>query len=57
MFYKVGGAEQDFVVARTLSEAQDIANSKWGEGVSLVQDEDVLDTWFRLVKFLLSFVS
>lgn len=49
MFYKVGGGEQDFVVAKSLTEAQEIANIKWGSDVDLVQDEDVLDTWFRLV--------
>lgn len=41
-----------FVVARTPEEAQQKAVAQFGPGVSVVQDEDVLDTWFRQVKYL-----
>ncbi|XP_063986483.1 valine--tRNA ligase, mitochondrial-like [Diachasmimorpha longicaudata] len=38
-------SETRWIVARTLSEAQEIA-SKFGSGWDVQQDEDVLDTWF-----------
>jgi valyl-tRNA synthetase len=38
---------KDFVVARSSEEAALLARDKYGEGVYLEQDEDVLDTWFR----------
>ena len=45
-----GGGEMGFVVAETEEEARNLAVSKHPElkegGFSLVQDEDVLDTWF-----------
>lgn len=39
--------ENEFVVATSLSAAQKIAREKYGKEVTLQQDEDVLDTWFR----------
>ena len=40
------GPEGDIFVAETEEEAQAAANEAYGEAVELVQDEDVLDTWF-----------
>ncbi|MGK7907050.1 MAG: valine--tRNA ligase, partial [Synechococcus sp.] len=37
---------QNYVVARNLEEAQEKAREKFGADVELVQEEDVLDTWF-----------
>lgn len=37
---------EEFVVARSEEEAYEIAREKYGEGVELEQDPDVLDTWF-----------
>ena len=39
--------EKDFVVARNIDEAIIIATEKYGKDITLYQDEDVLDTWFR----------
>jgi valyl-tRNA synthetase len=39
-------SEGDFVVALNEAEAKKLAAEKWGEGVKITQDEDVLDTWF-----------
>lgn len=36
-----------YVVARSLEEAQRMAVEQYGAGVTVTQDEDVLDTWFR----------
>jgi valyl-tRNA synthetase len=36
----------EYVVARDVVEAQTKADSKYGAGVTLEQDPDVLDTWF-----------
>ena len=44
---QVGGGDQDFIVARSHEEAVAMAVEKWGPAVELIQDEDVLDTWFR----------
>eukprot|EP00892_Ulva_mutabilis_P000534 jgi/Ulvmu1/10481/UM064_0018.1 len=41
-----GGSGPDFVVARNEVDARSKAAEKYGEGVVLRQDEDVLDTWF-----------
>lgn len=44
-----GSGVNDFVVAKTIEEAQKLAEQKSGSSVSLDeirQDEDVLDTWF-----------
>lgn len=38
--------ETPFVVAHTEAEAQTQAEAKFGPGVQLAQDPDVLDTWF-----------
>ncbi len=35
-----------FVVAKTEAEAQEKASAQFGENVNLLQDPDVLDTWF-----------
>ncbi len=40
------GPDGDIIVAETEEEAQAMANESYGEPVELVQDEDVLDTWF-----------
>lgn len=36
-----------YVVARSLQEAQSEAERRYGPGTTVMQDEDVLDTWFR----------
>jgi valyl-tRNA synthetase len=36
-----------YIVARSLAEAQTEAVRRYGPGATVVQDEDVLDTWFR----------
>jgi valyl-tRNA synthetase len=36
-----------YIVARSLEEAQAEAVRRYGPGATVVQDEDVLDTWFR----------
>ena len=44
-----GEGSEDFVVARTVEEAAELATEKSGKtitSVDLKQDEDVLDTWF-----------
>ena len=44
-----GEGEDDFVVAKTLEEAIEIATKKAGRSITseeLKQDEDVMDTWF-----------
>ena len=46
-YYVVGGQGDSFVVARTEEEAYAKAREQYGPDVALVQDEDVLDTWFR----------
>jgi valyl-tRNA synthetase len=38
-----------FIQARSAEEAMDVAKLKYGRSVSLQQEEDVLDTWFRYV--------
>ena len=35
-----------YVVARNAQEAAEKAKAHWGEGLVLVQEPDVLDTWF-----------
>jgi len=45
--YSVVGAQDKYVVARSEDEAYMQARAKFGADVKLVQDEDVLDTWFR----------
>lgn len=37
----------EYIVARSAAEARKVAEEKYGAGVTLRQDEDVLDTWFR----------
>jgi valyl-tRNA synthetase len=49
VYYRVGGGDQDFVVAHSAAEAAALAAGRWGPGTPLRQDEDVLDTWFRFV--------
>jgi valyl-tRNA synthetase len=39
--------EDDYIVAKSIEEAYEIAEIKYGKDIILVQDEDVLDTWFR----------
>jgi valyl-tRNA synthetase len=45
--YYVDGSTTEYVVARSLDEAHTIARTKYNRDVTLEQDEDVLDTWFR----------
>ena len=40
------GPDKKFFVAETFEEAKNQANEYYGKKVELVQDEDVLDTWF-----------
>jgi valyl-tRNA synthetase len=40
------GPDSDIFVAETEEEAQAMANKAYGKPVELIQDEDVLDTWF-----------
>ncbi|MCB8967311.1 MAG: valine--tRNA ligase [Ardenticatenaceae bacterium] len=42
----VNGDEKEFIVAHSEEEAYEIARDKFGAGVTLRQDPDVLDTWF-----------
>ncbi len=42
----VNGDENERIVAHSEAEAYEIARDKFGEGVELTQDPDVLDTWF-----------
>ena len=49
-YYVEGSDRSEFIIARSLEDAQAKSVEKFGkEGLVLVQDEDVLDTWFRLV--------
>ena len=44
-----GSDSEDYVVAKTIDEAQELATAKAGRAIAaseLKQDEDVLDTWF-----------
>jgi valyl-tRNA synthetase len=46
-WYAVGDDDpQHFIVARNEAEAYEKAKAQYGDGVELVQDPDVLDTWF-----------
>ena len=51
--------QEDFVVARSEEEAMEKAKAKYGEqaSVKLIQDEDVLDTWFSSALFPFSTVG
>ena len=40
------GPDGAYVVARDEAEAQAKGEAKWGKGVALTRDPDVLDTWF-----------
>ncbi len=42
----VEGASGEIIVARTEQDAYSKARARHGDGVKLVRDEDVLDTWF-----------
>ncbi|GMH59148.1 hypothetical protein TrRE_jg10253, partial [Triparma retinervis] len=44
--YYINGDEGNYVVARSMEEAKELAESKGYPGAELRQDEDVLDTWF-----------
>nr|DAD44013.1 TPA_asm: hypothetical protein HUJ06_002243 [Nelumbo nucifera] len=39
-------SEEEYIVARNAEEALEKARQKYGEGVEIYQDPDVLDTWF-----------
>jgi valyl-tRNA synthetase len=45
--YYVDGSSTEYVVAKSIEEAQILAQTRYGRSVTLIQDEDVLDTWFR----------
>lgn len=38
--------EEDYIVARSAADALEKAREKYGNGVEIYQDPDVLDTWF-----------
>jgi valyl-tRNA synthetase len=40
------GPDGQVIVARNEAEARARADAKWGKGVTITRDEDVLDTWF-----------
>jgi len=47
--YYYGEGDNDYVVAKTIAEAVELASAKTGKRITaaeLKQDEDVLDTWF-----------
>ncbi|KAJ4971938.1 hypothetical protein NE237_005037 [Protea cynaroides] len=47
VWYIVGrDCEEEYIVARSPEEALRKARQKYGEGVEIYQDPDVLDTWF-----------
>lgn len=41
-----GSDEADYIVARCEEDAYKTARAKHGEDVKLIQESDVLDTWF-----------
>ncbi|XP_077225859.1 protein EMBRYO DEFECTIVE 2247 isoform X2 [Tasmannia lanceolata] len=45
-YIKGKDCEEDYIVARSASEALEKACGKYGKGVEIYQDPDVLDTWF-----------
>ena len=47
-YYIEGSDRTEYVIARDMDDAHMKAKEKWGkDDLVLVQDEDVLDTWFR----------
>lgn len=46
VWYANGDAASSIIVAHSEAEAYEIARDKFGDGVTLQQDPDVLDTWF-----------
>ena len=48
-YYVEGSSTGEYVVARSEAAAYAAARAAHGDGVRLVQDEDVLDTWFRYI--------
>lgn len=46
VWYVEGSDEADYIVARCEEDAYKTARAKYGEHVKLVQESDVLDTWF-----------
>ena len=46
VWYVEGSDQADYVVARCEEDAYKTARAKYGEDVKLVQESDVLDTWF-----------
>jgi valyl-tRNA synthetase len=52
-YYVEGSDRTEYIVARSLEEAQAKSAERFGkEGLVMVQDEDVLDTWFRSVSLI-----
>jgi valyl-tRNA synthetase len=46
VWYIEGSDEADYIVARCEEDAYKTARAKYGEHVKLIQESDVLDTWF-----------
>eukprot|EP01038_Epipyxis_sp_PR26KG_P009137 gene9137-12323_t len=46
VYYIIGQDRSNYIVAKSMEHAQQIADEKYGIGVKIEQDEDVLDTWF-----------
>lgn len=46
VWYVEGSDEADYIVARCEADAYKTAQAKHGEDVKLIQESDVLDTWF-----------
>ena len=46
VWYIEGSDEAEYVVARCEEDAYESARSQYGPDVKLIQESDVLDTWF-----------
>lgn len=46
VWYVEGSDEADYIVARCEEDAYKTARTKYGVDVKLIQESDVLDTWF-----------
>ncbi|OIW03276.1 hypothetical protein TanjilG_09923 [Lupinus angustifolius] len=59
VWYIVGkNNEEEYIVARSADEAHEKAREKYGKGVEIYQDPDVLDTWFsRMVMMGIEFTG
>lgn len=50
VWYVEGSDAADYIVARCEEDAYKTARAKYGENVKLIQESDVLDTWFSRYK-------